>query len=340
MAHAQKKGYAKEYNKGDRKRFKRKKELEKEQKRREKIKYRYLRLLPWPSIMLWAVLSYLEEKKSVRKIADIIGVSRSTIYNWINRYKEGGKEALEYKSRRPRRIKTIEPEVIEKIVELYNKGMGCIRIAYELGIGHMTVWRYLVKLKILKPREYRQRKYKIFERNHSNSLWQMDLTCIDRDEKIWALAIIDDHSRFVIEFKVIFGDPSVEDIIPILEEAFSRYGVPKQILTDRGTQFYTNVGNASTFDMHLESLGVKHILARVRHPQTNGKVERVMRTFKEECIFAKEWTKDTLQEVIDEYIEYYNYHRPHIIYRVVKAFGIEKKRREVILPFLRFAVHH
>ena len=121
--------------------------------------------------MLWAVLSYIEEGKSVRYISNILGVARSTVYNWIKRYREGGEKALRYRSRRPHRVHRIDPEIVEKIVELYNMGYGTFRIAYELGIGHMTVWRYLVKLKIIKRGKYKQRKYRVFERKHTNSLW-------------------------------------------------------------------------------------------------------------------------------------------------------------------------
>jgi len=337
--HARRKVYAKEYNKGDRKRYRRLKELEIESERRERIKMRHLRILPWHKIMLWAVLSYLEEGKSVRYISSILGVSRSTIYNWIERYREGGLDGLKYQSRRPHRIKRQDPEMVNKIVELYNKGYGCFRISYELGIGHMTVWRYLVKLKLIHRGKFKQRKYRIYERHHSNSLWQLDLTCIDYDENIWAIVIIDDHSRFVVAFKVVFHDPRIDDIIPVLEDAFRRYGVPRQILTDRGSQFYAVRGYASTFDMFLDKWGVKHILASVRHPQTNGKVERVIRTFKEECLCVKEWTKDTVQDVVDEFREFYNFHRPHIIYSLQQVFGIVRKRRFVIIPYLRYATH-
>jgi putative transposase len=53
----------------------------------------------------------------------------------------------------------------------------------------------------------------------------------------------------------------------------------EQVLTDRGTQFYANKrdknGNADCrFEKFLEKNKIKHIKARVKHPQTNGKMEK------------------------------------------------------------------
>jgi transposase InsO family protein len=63
-------------------------------------------------------------------------------------------------------------------------------------------------------------------------------------------------------------------------------GKPLECLTDHGSQFYANSGEIkaaaiSTFQQYLVGKKINHILGRVYHPQTNGKIERFYETFQE-----------------------------------------------------------
>ena len=58
-----------------------------------------------------------------------------------------------------------------------------------------------------------------------------------------------------------------------------KWGKPREVLTDHGTQFCSDENEEYRFREHLHSLGIKHILSRVKHPQTNGKLERLSRRF-------------------------------------------------------------
>ncbi len=49
-------------------------------------------------------------------------------------------------------------------------------------------------------------------------------------------------------------------------------------------------------------LGTEHILAGVKHPQTNGKMERWLSSYKEESPRFR-W--------LSEYVYHYNFCRPH-----------------------------
>ena len=56
----------------------------------------------------------------------------------------------------------------------------------------------------------------------------------------------------------------------------TRYGVPQQVVSDRGTQFLSSVFTALT-----ELLGVEHTPTTAYHPECNGMVERVHRRLKD-----------------------------------------------------------
>jgi putative transposase len=57
----------------------------------------------------------------------------------------------------------------------------------------------------------------------------------------------------------------------------------------------------SEFKQYLETQGIRPILARVKHPQTNGKIEKWFDAYKQ---FRKEFSS------LDEFIDWYN-NRPH-----------------------------
>lgn len=87
---------------------------------------------------------------------------------------------------------------------------------------------------------------------------------------------MDDSSRLITCHR-IFDSQTTENTIFILQMGFAQYGTPRKILTDHRTQFVSardRDNGSHTFREFLDSYGIKHIIARVKHPQTNGKIER------------------------------------------------------------------
>lgn len=96
----------------------------------------------------------------------------------------------------------------------------------------------------------------------------------------------------------------MKNSIKVTENTFKEYGTPKQLMTDHGTQFISlprkDCPNPepNEFQKLLDRYNVKHIKARVKHPQSNGKNERLFQTI---YAFKKHFGS------WERAIEYYNY---------------------------------
>ncbi len=88
-----------------------------------------------------------------------------------------------------------------------------------------------------------------------------------------------------------------------------------RILTDRGTEFCGNPERHS-YELYLAISDIDHTKTKVKSPQTNGICERFHKTILDEfyrITFRKKiyTTIQELQKDLDQWLEEYNYHRPH-----------------------------
>ena len=85
------------------------------------------------------------------------------------------------------------------------------------------------------------------------------------------------------------------------EVAASRYGLPRQVLSDTGLAFTERLRSFEvTFETNLKDLGVEPINSAPYQPQTLGKLERLHRTLKEWLSDeGPAWDLEHLQELLD-----------------------------------------
>ena len=150
------------------------------------------------------------------------------------------------------------------------------------------------------PKKAKQRKWVRYERRFSNSMWHTDYKQLHNGK--WFVSFQDDASRFIVGFGV-FDEATSDHAIEVLEEAVRRYGKPSQILTDHGSQFYANEKEnakrgTAVFEAKLVEMGIKQVMARIRHPQTNGKLERFHSEIEQHLkSFEKESAVNTVRDV-------------------------------------------
>ena len=64
-------------------------------------------------------------------------------------------------------------------------------------------------------------------------------------------------------------------VIRFLKKVFSRFGVPRAVISDGGSHFFNK-----QFESLLKTYGVHHRVATLYHPQTSGQVEVTNREIK------------------------------------------------------------
>ncbi len=255
------------------------------------------------------------------------GVSRPTAQLWVKRAREQGVENLEIPTTRPHRFRgAAGVEVTEKVLSLRAEHpyWGAAKLHAilwpdfkEAPVCVRTVERVLRRAGLTKPVAPLPPLQR-FERSGCNELWQMDFKGLEACWGYRPLSLLDDRSRYCVGL-VPLQNRGTESVWATLWALFGEYGLPLEILCDNG-DCWGNTGEGPTpLEARLWRLDVKMIHGRVRHPQTQGKVERFHRTLETEGAgLLRQLDLRAAQESCEHLRQHYNWQRPH------EALGQEK----------------
>lgn len=267
------------------------------------------------------------------------GIDRHTGYKWKARY--AAQQPLTDRSRRPHKSPYRTPEKVERLilsVRKENPGWGAKTIRdVLLQEGHKnipctkTVNNILHRYGCISPEESEKRRpFVRFEKEQCNQMWQTDFKGEFRmadGSYCYPLTILDDHSRFSLEIAPRLSTANV--VIPVFSEVFREYGLPDSILSDNGAQFAGFRKGYTQFERWLMDLDILPIHGRIKHPQTQGKIERFHRTMKQELLNHTAIANiDDAQQKFSRWRDKYNNIRPH------EALGM-KRPGEVYVPSQR-----
>ena len=267
------------------------------------------------------------------------GITRRTGLKWVERYREC--QPMSDRSRRPHTSPSRTPKEVEALILAVRADNPCwgARTIREvlLAEGHdnipcaKTVNNVLNRYGCISPEESMKRKpFTRFEKERCNQMWQTDFKGEFRMEDgryCYPLDIIDDHSRFAI--KIVPRLSTANAVIPAFTEAFLEFGLPDSVLSDNGAQFAGFRKGYTQFERWLMDLDILPIHGRIKHPQTQGKIERFHRTMKQELLNHTSITDIAdAQSKFSEWRDKYNHIRPH------EALGM-KRPGEVYEPSKR-----
>jgi putative transposase len=211
----------------------------------------------------------------------------------------------------------VDPELRRLIVRLAgeNPTWGYLRIHGELmRLGHKlaasTVWKILRTAGIDPTRDRTAACWSQFIQSQSKAIIATDFACVDTAllHRYHVLFVIE-HATRKVHLAGITTNPTGPWTTQAARNLMMRLGDHhrfKFLIRDGAGQF------TRSYDGVLAGAGITAIRTPPRSPQANAYAERWIRTLRHELLDRTIiWNQRQLQQLLDEYIEHYNTHRPH-----------------------------
>ena len=224
-------------------------------------------------------LRKLNNGKTVYQARKVAGVSVRRVYQVKEAFDQTGDiPAIGKDVGRPRKpFEEWEVDTIKKAFEKYRVSAGTLERLidrdYQRHIGHNRIHQILIYLGYAKKkaiRDIRKKRWKRYQRMHSLTAVHIDWHYF---KGTWVFGVEDDASRKLLA--LIEDEKESTDNSIIGMELALKYGQIKQCISDHGSEFISNFVDAnSKFREYLKLNNIKQILCRIKHPQSNGKIEK------------------------------------------------------------------
>ena len=266
-----------------------------------------------------AAINVLGNIYSVHVLCDALCLSRGTYYN--RKRREGTPTSYELND------EVIKP-LIEKIFLDSKRRFGRKPVHHKLSemgyrISEKRIARLMneMGLKVAKPAYkaehqkplprayYKNLLCRQFDQPKPNLFWVSDITYIKVDNQYYYICVILDlFSRRVLSCQTA-DTMDTALCLMTFDDAFQQRRQPESLMfhTDQGSQY-----TAYVFRQHLRELKVKQSFSTPGNPYDNSVCESFFHTLKKEALYHHLYeTPKELEDVLTEYIEFYNSYRPH-----------------------------
>ena len=200
------------------------------------------------------ILEYERNEQTMTDLCEIYQISRTTGYYWLERYRQGGLDALKDLSRAPERhpnqtASSAEAAILELRRAHMRWGPRKLKKVLERRVPG-TVWPaastiggMLAREGLTVPRKKRRRvppyTTPFAAAGGPNRVWCADFKGwfkAQNGTRIDPLTISDAYSRYLLRCQQV-AKTNGEQVQAIFEAAFREYGLPQAIRTDNGAPF-------------------------------------------------------------------------------------------------------
>lgn len=242
-----------------------------------------------------------------------LGMAASKFYDWCDRYGD----VNEHNALLPRDHWLEEGEK-QAIIGFYKKFPleGYRRLTFMMldgdvvAVSPSSVYRVLSAEGLLERwnRKASKKGTGFVQPTRAHEHWHIDIAYLNLGGTFFYLcSVLDGFSRKIVHWEVKAAMKE-GDVEMVLQRARDKYpNEHPRIISDNGPQFI-----ARDFKEFIREAGLTHVRTSPYYPQSNGKLERYHRSFKEEGWRpASASTEEEAIKVIEDYVRYYNEVRLH-----------------------------
>jgi transposase InsO family protein len=273
------------------------------------------------------IANYLSQDESIAELARQYGLSRKTVYKWVQRYEQQGVAGLQEQSRAPHHHpNALSAEMEQRIVEwkaskplwgapkIHAKLRPLADCPSESTVSNVLA-RHGLSRKARPRRAATPSEGPLSHCEASNEVWCADFKGHFRTgdgQRCDPLTISDAYSRYLLRCQALGGCTGVMSVKPLFIATFREYGLPQAIRTDNGTPFASSgLAGLSALSVWWVRLGIRLERIMPGEPQQNGRHERMHRTLKEATANPPQRNLRAQQKAFDIFAREYNQERPH-----------------------------
>ena len=278
----------------------------------------------------------VEQGWSLKAAAEAAGVSVRCARKWVGRYRAGDRELLD-RSSAPRRVANrTDQKRVAVIAKLRRLRMTAAEIAETLRMPLSTVSGILTRIGLGRLGRLGLEPAIRYERARPGELVHIDVKKLGRIRGVghrvsgsrasqtktrrtgklrevhgWEFVhvAVDDYSR--LAYAEVLDDETAASAAGFLRRAvafYRRYGITvERVITDNGGCY-----RAVLHALVCRLLGIKHLRTRPYRPQTNGKVERFIRTMLAAWAYGPIYGSSRERTAaLDGWLWHYNHRRRH-----------------------------